>query len=59
MNRTLRADEARARTLLSSIPMGRFGDPSDQAAAICFLASTDAAYITGAVLPVDGGWLTT
>jgi 2-dehydro-3-deoxy-D-gluconate 5-dehydrogenase len=57
MNEALRADSERSRALLEAIPSARFGDPSDQAAAICFLASDDAAYITGAVLPVDGGWL--
>jgi NAD(P)-dependent dehydrogenase (short-subunit alcohol dehydrogenase family) len=58
MNRSLRADQQRAEALRGAIPMSRFGRPEDQAAAICFLASDDAAYITGAVLPVDGGWLT-
>ena len=38
-----------------SIPMGRFGDPDEMAAAVAFLASAEAGYITGAVLPVDGG----
>ena len=38
-------------------PMGRIGDPSEVAAAILFLASDDASFITGTVLPVDGGYL--
>jgi 3-oxoacyl-[acyl-carrier protein] reductase len=37
------------------IPMGRFADPSEMAEAVAFLASDEAAYITGVVLPVDGG----
>ena len=37
------------------IPMGRIGAPEEQAAAIAFLASDDASYITGVALPVDGG----
>ena len=36
-------------------PLGRVGQPEDMAAAILFLASADAAYITGVMLPVDGG----
>jgi NAD(P)-dependent dehydrogenase (short-subunit alcohol dehydrogenase family) len=38
-------------------PMGRIGEPSEVASAIVFLASDDASFITGAVLPVDGGYL--
>ncbi len=38
-------------------PMGRIGDPSEVAAAILFLASDDASFITGPILPVDGGYL--
>ena len=57
MNAALRADAARADALLAKIPIGRFAAPEDQAAAICFLASDEAAYITGSVLPVDGGFL--
>ncbi|MBO0764948.1 MAG: SDR family oxidoreductase, partial [Hyphomicrobiaceae bacterium] len=37
------------------IPVGRYGDPADIANLICFLASPLAGYITGAVIPVDGG----
>jgi pteridine reductase len=47
-------DEARRREA-ARIPMARLGEPADIARAVRFLLSDDAAYITGAVLPVDGG----
>lgn len=47
--------EARLRAMAEAIPLGRLGSPRDVAAAIAFLASEDAAFITGAMLPVDGG----
>jgi 3-oxoacyl-[acyl-carrier protein] reductase len=40
---------------LAAIPLGRLGDPREVADVVCFLASDRAAYVTGAVLPVDGG----
>ena len=39
----------------AQIPLGRPGTPDDVAAAVCFLASDEAAYITGHVLAVNGG----
>ncbi|MFC9787364.1 SDR family oxidoreductase [Rhodococcus sp. NPDC127528] len=47
-------DDKRAE-LTAQIPAGRFADPREMAAAVAFLASADAGYITGAVVPVDGG----
>lgn len=48
--------EARARRA-QTVPLGRVGDPSDVGAAVAFLASHDASYITGQVVYVDGGML--
>ena len=47
-------DEARA-SMLSNTPLGRLGEPEDVAAAVRFLCSDEAAFITGEVLVVDGG----
>jgi 3-oxoacyl-[acyl-carrier protein] reductase len=41
--------------LRSLIPLGRFAQPSEIASAVAFLASEEAGYVTGAILPVDGG----
>lgn len=50
-------DPARAKQIEQAIPWGRAGTPQDIANAILFLASAEADYITGVVLPVDGGFL--
>ena len=44
-----------ASAFAAQIPLGRTGTPDDVAAAVCFLASDEAAYITGHVLAVNGG----
>ena len=46
---------ARLAELTAAIPMGRFADAAEMAAAVAFLASDEAGYITGVVFPVDGG----
>lgn len=53
----LRADPDRNAAILARIPAGRWGKPSDIGGAAVFLASDAAAYVHGAILPVDGGWL--
>jgi NAD(P)-dependent dehydrogenase (short-subunit alcohol dehydrogenase family) len=53
----IRADGAAEQRIIDRTPMGRWGEPADVAGAVAFLAGPDAAFITGAVLPVDGGYL--
>jgi 3-oxoacyl-[acyl-carrier protein] reductase len=48
-------NESAQAAMLAQIPMGRLGTTDDVAGAICFLASDEAAYVTGHVLAVNGG----
>lgn len=58
LSRGLFADEAASGPILARIPAGRWGEADEVADPIVFLASEAARYITGATLPVDGGYLT-
>jgi 2-deoxy-D-gluconate 3-dehydrogenase len=53
----LRADPERNRAIVERIPAGHWGVPEDVAGTIVFLASAASAYVCGAAIPVDGGWL--
>jgi NAD(P)-dependent dehydrogenase (short-subunit alcohol dehydrogenase family) len=53
----LQDDAARSAQILSRTPLGRWGTPEDVAGPVLFLCSAAAAFVTGVVLPVDGGYL--
>ena len=51
------AEEEQVAAIAARVPMGRMGEPEEVAAAIAFLLSVDASYVSGVVLPVDGAFL--
>ena len=53
----LQEDESRSRAILARTPMGRWGQPEDIAGPVVFLCTQAAAFVTGTVIPVDGGYL--
>jgi NAD(P)-dependent dehydrogenase (short-subunit alcohol dehydrogenase family) len=59
LSQALQDDPARAQAILARTPMGRWGTPDDVAGPVLFLASPATRFVTGVVLPVDGGDLIT
>jgi NAD(P)-dependent dehydrogenase (short-subunit alcohol dehydrogenase family) len=59
LTQALQSDPVRSGPILARTPMGRWGTPADVAGPVLFLAGPAAAFVTGAVLPVDGGYLIT
>jgi 2-dehydro-3-deoxy-D-gluconate 5-dehydrogenase len=59
LTQPLQDDPGRSAAILARTPLGRWGRPDDIAGAAVFLCSPAALFITGAVLPVDGGYLVT
>jgi NAD(P)-dependent dehydrogenase (short-subunit alcohol dehydrogenase family) len=59
LTRNIIADEARSSVILGRTPLNRWGEPADIGGAVVFLCSEAARFITGAILPIDGGYAAT
>jgi NAD(P)-dependent dehydrogenase (short-subunit alcohol dehydrogenase family) len=57
LTQALQDDEERSRALLQRTPLGRWGQPEDVAQVAAFLCTPAASFMTGAIVPVDGGYL--
>jgi NAD(P)-dependent dehydrogenase (short-subunit alcohol dehydrogenase family) len=58
LTRPLREDPARNDAIVARTPLGRWGTPDDVAGTAVFLCSPAASFVTGAIIPIDGGYLT-
>jgi len=56
MTQARRADPEHYRTMVSRIPLGRYGEPEEVASGVLYLASDESSFVTGSELVIDGGW---
>ncbi|MGH8841096.1 MAG: SDR family oxidoreductase, partial [Advenella sp.] len=59
LTEALQNDESRARPILDRTPLKRWGTPEDVARAVTFLCSDASSFMTGVIMPVDGGYMVT
>ena len=56
LTQDLQNDEVRSTTILSRTPLKRWGKPEDLVGGVLFLSSPMSSFVTGTILPIDGGW---